>query len=926
MNKKWFEMNEAQLEAEFNTSTINGLSKKGALSSRRKNGANIVFRLPHGSFLSYLKDILSDSASIILILAALIATFFQNTTTSYVIAGIIVLNLFVVVFTYVKAHRILESMGEYSLPGAKVIRDGHLYLVSMNSLVPGDLIYLKAGDIVPADARIITAEGFFVSEKGITGNLTAIRKSPQNVSPDNNSTETMFNMVFATSVVLKGSARAIVVETGNNTLVSRTHKNELDIEHDNLDIFIMLKKFSSQISMLMLIMVFVIMFSEIFVGADSRGIYDIFIGGMSLAVAAMTEFYTAFGYIIVACGLFGARSDKTKVSNCVIMKNINAIEKLRDINCVIFRKDGFISDDTKTVDTMYSSGQIYRTKDYDKADAGFACLIEAAAVSTGIYMKGALSAPSALDRQLTPDEDAIIEWAKKYDLYNISLDTKYPLVMHRNSTDHKISYSVVMPEGVKYDPSADEMHIYLRGNARTILKKCTKYNIGTSEIPLDPSLKKNLLTVISEYEKINTSVLAIAVTKSGKNTVLAENYTVSTENSLTFIGFITIKAPLLEGSPITIDKLKNNNIKLIINSSGSSTEDISAAKSLGLCKSEKEILTERAISLMTDEEISATISSYSVFMDFTNPSMRKAIAALKDNGYKVAYCADSLTDISVLEQADIGYTYADIPQDIKKSIGSKKHIPKKPGNTSDALRFKSDVIIPKRISRKNRDGGIFSVENSILTSKLIYRNLINMFAYLIGVQSARIFIILYSVFTKTTMLTPTQILVGGLLFDFLAVLSIAFSKPSSHTSDEYNAAMYEMTALPKFILRNALFGLFWAAMTIFIPTLLTLFTLPVSNSGLTTTAFISFTLLQILTLAEIKRTSSIFELSSISFNSFYLLNILCTIIFIGSCMIFDGLGLIMNVITTDRNALIAIFLIVVSVVSLHEVYKYILKK
>ncbi len=924
MNKKWFEMTEAQLEHDLNTSVVNGLTKKQASSLRRKKGPNTVFRLPYGSFSSYLKDVLSDSSSIILILAALIAAFFQNTPTSYIIAAIIITNLFIVLFTYIKAHRILESMGEYSLPGAKVIRDGHLYLVSMSSLVPGDLIYLNAGDIVPADARIINSQGFFVSEKGITGNVSAIRKSSQNVSPDNDSNETMFNMVFATSVVLKGSARAIVVETGENTLVSRAHKNELDLEHDSLDIFIMLKKFGSKISMIMLAMVFVIMFFEIVTGLKTRGIYDIFLSGMSLAVAAMTEFYTAFGYIIVACALFGARTYRQK-GKSAIMKNINAIEKLKDINCVIFRKNGFLSQKSKVVDSMYSSGQIYRIKDYDKSDEGFSYLLEAAAVSTGVYMKGTLTTRFSEEHHLTQDEEAIVDCAKKYGLYNISLDEKYPLVLHKNSADRRFSYSVVAPFGINNVNDDTDMHIYVRGSARSIINHCSTYNIGTTNIPIDNALKADLLSVLAEYEKGNTTVFAVAMKKTKKNKILSDSYNVASEKDMIFLGLISLRSPLLEGSPITVDKLINSDIKLILNSTGTSADDLACAKNLGICTGDNEILTERTISSMTDETLKATISNYSVYMDLKNASLRKAIGALKDNGYKVAYCADALSDISVLEQADIGYSFADIPENLQR-IKSRSKALQKSNDTSDALRFKSDVLIPKEETANGRDGGIFSVEKSILTSKLIYKNLMNMFAYLISVQSARLFIVLYSVFTKAIVLTPPQILVGGLLFDFLAILSIAFSKPGTRTTDEYSSAMIELNNMPKFVIRNALFGIFWAAMTIFVPTMLSIIKLPVRTAEITGIAFISFTILQILTLAEVKSNTSIFDAKRISLNPFYIMYILCSVIFIGASMLFERLGLIMNVTVLGINSFIAILLIVGSVISLNEVYKSLLNK
>ena len=906
-------MTENELEQELSTNAVNGLTKKAAAAKRRRDGSNIVFRLPHGSFSSYFKDIMSDSASVILILAALIASIFNNTVTSYVIAGIIALNCFVTVFTYVKAHRVLEGMGEYSLPGAKVIREGHLYLVNMNSLVPGDLIYLKAGDIVPADARIIGAESFYVSEKGITGNVSAIRKSPQNVSPDNETNENMFNMVFATSVVLKGTARAIVVETGENTLVSRTDNNNLEFEHDSLDVFVMLKKYGSKISMLMLVMVFVIMFLEIITGLNTRGLYEIFLGGMSLAVAAMTEFYTAFGYIIVACGLFGARTYRRKSSNSVILKNITAIEKLRDINCVMFKKDGILTERNKAVDAMYASGQIFRTKDYDKPDEGFAHLLEAAVITTGMYMRSSLARSDA-DRAPTPDEEAILECAKKYGLYNIELELKYPLVTHKSAIGNtSYDYTVVKKNG--------KLCAYIRGFARTVTEMCSEYSIGSASIPIDAKIKVDLSAVIAEYEKVNTGVYAVAMCEITQDELNAIPNFVMRKKNMTLVGFLALKAPLFEGCALTIDKLTHSGIKLIVNSPSASSEDLATAKSLGICTDDRDILTERVFESMTDETLKATVHAYSVYMGLKNSSLRKIVTTLRENGYNVAYCAGSLSDISVLECADIGYTHAELPEKLSKQ---DQMTVKERGASPDALRFKSDVIIPG--TGKRGEGGILSIERSILTAKLVYKNLMNMFAYLISVQFARLFIVLYSVFTQTNLLTPVQILTSGLIFDFLAVLSIAFARPGVRTLADYDNAKREMKALPRFLLRYALFGVFWAVMTIFVPMIMTAAGFTITKAALVSTSFVSFTVLQMLTLAEIKRSESIFDPSAFSLNPFYIMTFVTAVLFIVVCALVPGLGSVMGVVMPDTNSLLAILFIVIAVTSLHEVYKSIANK
>ncbi len=913
MNKQWYNMTDSELENELSTSTVNGLTKKEASARIRKKGSNVVFRLPHGSFSGYLKDILTDSSSIILILTAIIASVFDNRATSTVIISLLAINCFAALFTYVKAHRIFESMGEYSLPGAKVVRDGHLYLTKMTALVPGDLIYLKAGDIVPADARIIYSENFYVSENGITDNVSAIRKSPQNISMDNNSPENLFNMVFATSVVLKGSARAIVVETGNDTYVKAIGKKELSFANDDLEIFSTLKNYGNKISTLMLVMVIIIMFLEIVTGLKVRGLYEIFLNGMSLAVATMTEFYTAFGHIVVACALFGAKTDKNKTYESAVVKNIKSIETLRDVDCIIFKKDGVLAKSVKNVSSYYYSGHSYDVKNYDRADS-FKELVEAAVITTGRYMRVSLETPGMRDTVISPEDSAIIESARNYDVYNIGLDSKYPMLIHI-SAGRNSEFDMTAVE------SENKIYAFIKGKASRLLEKCTGYKINGSIEKIDTNSHISLSSVISEGENSNNGVCAVAYTETDIET-LSLGIEEVIKKGLTLLGFVAVNSPLYDSCALSVEKISNSGIKLIINSPDASLEDIALAKTLGICQKKQEVLTEREVSILSNEALSSSAYGYSVLSGLTNASVRRVISALKNGGHKVAYCACGLNEITVMDSADIGISQSYFSE--KRKRNSKGGIDAATNSDNDALRFKSDVIIPSADDKK--EGGISAIFKSILTSKLIYKNITNMLAYLLTVQIARLFIVLYSVFTHDNILTPVQILFGGLIVDLFAVLSIAFSKPCARTVREYKHSEYEMKTPIRFYLKNALFGVFWAAMTIFVPRIITLIGGNLDPDALISASFVSFTILQYIILANVRRVDSIFKLSSFNLNLFYTGSALSVILIFVFALAYPAIGALINLKALNTSAWVAVAVIVASVMTLCESYKIVISK
>jgi len=147
-----------------------GLSKKEAHERLRKDGKNIIYRVQKISILKCIKHILTDFISMLLLFCAVLSAIFGRPSVFALIFILYVINVSVVLFSYLKSHRILENMAEHTLPTAKVLRSGKLYIIRQEGLVRGDIIFVSAGDIIPCDARLIEADGLFVLEAGITNN------------------------------------------------------------------------------------------------------------------------------------------------------------------------------------------------------------------------------------------------------------------------------------------------------------------------------------------------------------------------------------------------------------------------------------------------------------------------------------------------------------------------------------------------------------------------------------------------------------------------------------------------------------------------------------------------------------------------------------------------------------------------------------
>ena len=161
MNEKWFALSLSEIEKKLKTNAATGLSRKAA-RSRASLRHGTVFSLPVVSPLSYLFEMMADFAYIMLMVMCVLAICFGESETGIVLTFAVVVNLLAAYVIYYKSQFFSDELERVFLPRCRVIRDGKLFRVGASNVVKGDVIMLEAGDIVPADARLITSENFRV--------------------------------------------------------------------------------------------------------------------------------------------------------------------------------------------------------------------------------------------------------------------------------------------------------------------------------------------------------------------------------------------------------------------------------------------------------------------------------------------------------------------------------------------------------------------------------------------------------------------------------------------------------------------------------------------------------------------------------------------------------------------------------------------
>ena len=151
--------------------------------------------------------------------------------------------------------------------------------------------------------------------------------------------------------------------------------------------------------------------------------------GSALAAASMSELFTAFGYIMIGCGVFNAMKRRHDVNVGALIKNTEKLESLKDVNCVIIPKDGMITVSHSIAEKIYVPGKLFGASDADNVSK-FRSVVLCGVISTGIYGAG-LSDLNSSSRRITPEEEALVDLADRLGLYNSGIDRDHPIIEHK---------------------------------------------------------------------------------------------------------------------------------------------------------------------------------------------------------------------------------------------------------------------------------------------------------------------------------------------------------------------------------------------------------------------------------------------------------------------------------------------------------------
>ncbi len=744
------------------TNVVSGLSQKDVRQRRRKYGINRIYRENRASFVGYLGYCLSDLMLILLLITALTASLFGEDEMISLIVPTLVFSIIVRTFAYIRARRYIEQSSSSAavMPSVFVLREGSVYRIDARRVVRGDILRLKAGDIVPCDCRIIRDESLSVYEGAVTGVRGAVHKTACDVDVDA-APAACVNMLFAGSGVLSGNCVAVAVEIGADTLTVRS-RGELAIPNTGeLKIVRLLEKYSRIWGAVMTLTVFVITLVTLVFG--QRELYDVFFMGLALATSAMCEYYCAMGDIAAAAGLSALAYGEGGTS----VRGVRSIEALAELDAIVFAENGVIfTDGIECTFSTFRNGKFTELTDLDEGKH----LFKFAAVSTGLYASVAEASSDTIETirsKRSSQSRALADYFTKvgYDTSKVYSEYETPVIFGGEQEK--------LPFDVQLTYENDGYVAYMNGDAELIVNSaayvCDESGDATA---MTGEMKSALLRAISYHEKRGAEVIGIAKKNTPFRSPERLNFAVT---DTVFVGIIALYRQLAPNVTENVKMCDESGIRLVWNGSGRSSV-LSAFRS-GIVKSREDVIYAKEFAIMTPSEKENAAKHKKMLVGFGAELLDEYITLMKASGQKIAYVADTshelIRELQMLRK--VGASFALSHAGIKYENGSERVLTENTSGISQLLKMNSDNIIP---TANENGGGFPSVVETVKFAKRIYKNIANIANYLVTSQAARMLTVLYSAVFRSTAMTAAQILFWGLIFDFFAVITLSLERPT----------------------------------------------------------------------------------------------------------------------------------------------------
>lgn len=623
-------------------SSENGLTKNVVIQRLKTYGYNEIIRNPQKTV--FIQSIIHSINPLvgILFIAAAISAFTNNIVNSGIIMMVLVIS---VLLDYVQTHKSFKTVQKLKNQVALQVtikRDNQFIDIPANQLVPGDIIRILAGDLVPADSLLLNSKDLHVQQGALTGESFPIEKeATQSKKVEKNDNQTIYEnktLIFAGSSIVSGTAIALVLFTGQNTLFGKIAKNlalrppptEFDKGLIHFGIFI-----SKTILFLIL---FVLLISFLFKGAFLESLMF----AIALAVGLTPEFLPMITTVTLATG--AVRMSRKHV----IVKNLASLQNLGSIDILCSDKTG-----TLTTGEMVLKQYLLLSKES----------------SEKILLYGYLNSlfQSGVDY---PEKKALLKHVNQNPLDTAILKHEHPDIRSYHKVDElpfdfeRRCSSII----VQYNNT----HLLItKGAPENVIKKCISYDNGNDIVPIDKEIYDQYTTLFKSLSRQGFRLLAVAYRMMPSQT----SYHPNDEAQLILSGLLVFSDSPLSDAAHLIESLKSDGVSIKILTGDNELVTMSICHDLGVDPGQ--IILGSEIEKLNEPELSMIAEKTMVFARVTPSQKQQIISALRNRGHVVGFIGDGINDAPSLHSSDVGISVSgavDVAREAADIILLKPHL------------------------------------------------------------------------------------------------------------------------------------------------------------------------------------------------------------------------------------------------------------
>ena len=719
---------EALAEAEGRTE---GLSDAEAAERLQKYGENRLKEAEKISNLQRFLEALKDPMLIMLMIAAAVSAVTnyisgESMAEVFIIVVVVLLNAILGVIQESKAEEAIAALQSMTQPSCKVIRNGQNCTVPSTSLVPGDIVVLEAGDSVPADGRLLTANSLKLEEAALTGESVPVNKLIDILHLKDDAKDIPLgdrkNMVYMGSTVVYGRGTAVITETGMQTEMGKIATALNETQQEETPLQQKLNELGKKLSYLVLIICVFIFAFNLFMGGEFSltAVLNTFMIAVSLAVAAIPEGLATVVTVVLSIGV-------TKMSKAnAVIRRLTAVETLGCTQVICSDKTGTLTQNRMTV--VQNTGNTSE-------------LATAMALCSDAYLNEQGKAEGE------PTEAALVAFAANVGLPKHELEKTMPRVAEAPFDSSRKMMSTI------HARSDGSFIQFTKGAPDVVLSRCSHYLEDGKLLPMTEEKQKSIAA-----ENKGMADQALRVLCAAERVYAAKPEDISPEaleQELCYIGLTGMIDPVREEVKPAIEECRRAGIRPVMITGDHKDTAVAIAKQLGIVTDASQAITGAELDQLSDEELDKCIANYSVYARVQPEHKVRIVQAWKKRGAITAMTGDGVNDAPSIKSADIGIGMGITGTDVTKNV--------------------ADMILA--------DDNFATIVNAVDEGRRIYDNIRKSIQFLLSSNMSEVMGVFFSTILGFTLLEPVHLLFINLITDCFPALALGMERGESDIMD-----------------------------------------------------------------------------------------------------------------------------------------------